>query len=80
MWFATQPSALWITRTTWSGLCARVVSIGPVKGDSPYYGNSEVRADVYTAAGEMRQRGAVISVPGTYKTWRQIVKPSWAAD
>jgi hypothetical protein len=78
MWFASQPQSLWITRTTWSNLCAKVTSIGEVKGPAPYYGNPEVRADMYNSSGQCTQRGTVISVPGTYKTWRQITEPSWA--
>lgn len=77
MWFATQPETLWITRTTWSNLCAKVVSIGEPKGAAPYYGNPEVKADIYNVAGQCIQRGAFISVPGTYKTWRQIFEPHW---
>lgn len=78
MWFAIQPAHLWITRTTWSNLCARVTSIGEVKGPAPYFGNPKVMADIYNGAGQCTQRGAVISVPGTYKTWRQISEPHWA--
>jgi hypothetical protein len=78
MWFATQPKNLWITRTTWSNMCAKVVSIGELRGGAPYYGNPEVKADIYNGAGQCTQRGAVISVPGTYKTWRQISEPHWA--
>jgi hypothetical protein len=78
MWFATQPKPLWITRTTWNSLCAQVVSVGEAKGPAPYYGNPQVFADIYTAGGVLKQRGSVISVPGTYKTWRQIAEPHWA--
>jgi hypothetical protein len=78
MWFSSQPNGLWITRITWSDLCAHVSFVGELKGDAPYYGNPEVRADIYTGAGQLKQRNSVISAPGTYKTWRQIAKPSWA--
>lgn len=78
MWFSVKPEPLWITRTTWNDLCARVTFVGEAKGGAPYYGNPEVRADIYTAGGYCKQRNSVISVPGTYKTWRQIVKPAWA--
>lgn len=78
MWFAVQPGPLWITRTTWNDLCARVISVDEAKGPAPYYGNPEVLADIYTAEGFLKQRGSVISAAGTYKTWRQIAEPYWA--
>lgn len=78
MWFVTQPETLWITRTTWANLCAKVTFVGEVKGPSPYYGNPVVKADVYNAAGQCTQCETDISAPGTYKTWRQISEPHWA--
>ena len=78
LWFAIQPEPLWITRTTWSNMCAHVTSVGEIKGPAPYYGNPEVRANIYNGSGQCTQRGALISVPGTYKTWRQISTPPWA--
>ena len=77
MWFASQPEPLWITRTTWASLCAKVTFVGEVKGPAPYYGNPTVKADIYNTAGQCTQRGADISAPGTYKTWRQISEPHW---
>lgn len=68
---------VWIRRTTWANLCARIKSVGPFKGAEPYYGNPEVRADIYTLNGSLHQANAVISAPGTYKTWRQIATPAW---
>ena len=80
MWFAIQPKPLWITRTTWANLYARVSSVGTVKGEAPYYGNPEVRADIYFSNGTLKQRNAEISAPGTYKTWRQIAELIWARN
>jgi hypothetical protein len=48
--------------------------------DTPYYGNPEVRADIYTLNGVLHQANAIIPVPGTYKTWRQIESPKWWAE
>lgn len=45
MWFGTQPGPLWITRTTWANLCAKVTVVGQAKGPAPYYGNPAVKAD-----------------------------------
>lgn len=75
MWFATQPEPLWITRTTWASMCAKVTFVGEASGPAPYYGNPVVKGDIYSASGQCTQHGAVISVPGTYKTWRQISDP-----
>lgn len=72
-----QPGGVWIRRTTWANLCARIKSVGPFKGPAPYYGNPEVRADIYTLNGDLHQTNVVIPVPGTYKTWRQIDTPAW---
>jgi len=68
---------LWITRTTWSNLCAKIKSVGEFTGPPPYFGNPEVLADIYTLNGRLQQADAVIPVPGTYKTWRQIPTPVW---
>jgi hypothetical protein len=69
----------WLRRTTWGNTCAQVTSVGPVKGPPPYYGNPTVVADTYDLqTGELKERGAKVAVPGTYKTWRQIDPPSWA--
>lgn len=68
----------WLRRTTWGNTCAQVTSVGPFKGPSPYYGNPVVTADIYDLlTGELKERGARVAVPGTYKTWRQIDPPSW---
>lgn len=78
MWFAVQPEPLWITRTTWANLCAKVTSVEKETAPAPYYGNPKVRADIYNSDGHCIQREAEISVPGTYKTWRQISQPDWS--
>ena len=78
MWFAAQREPLWITRTTWASMCAKVTFVGEATGPAPYYGNPNVKADIYNGAGQCTQRGVDISAPGTYKTWRQISEPHWA--
>lgn len=80
MWVASKehPGGLWITRTTWADMCAHVRSVGEFKGPAPYFGNPKVIGDLYTLGGHLKQVGFEISVPGTYKTWRQIAPPSWA--
>jgi hypothetical protein len=35
--------------------------------------------DVYSLDGTLRDSAAWLPVPGTYKTWRQIEAPHWAA-
>ncbi len=72
-----KPEGVWITRTTWPGLCARVTHVGELKGPPPYYGNPEVRADVYYPTGALKNRNFEITAPGTYKTWREIPAPPW---
>lgn len=69
---------LWLRRTTWGNTCAQVTSVGEFKGPPPYYGNPVVLADIYDlTTGELKQEGARIPVPGTFKTWRQIDPPTW---
>jgi len=71
----------WLRRTTWGNTCAQVVSVDDLNGPPPYYGNPVVLADIYDlVSGELKERGARLPVPGTYKTWRQIDPPPWAAD
>jgi hypothetical protein len=68
----------WLRRTTWGSTCAQVTSVGEFKGPPPHYGNPVVIADIYDLqTGELKQEGARIPVPGTYKTWRQIDPPTW---
>lgn len=70
----------WLRRTTWENTCAKVTSVGPFKGPPPYFGNPKVFADIYDLkTGALRERGARIPAPGTYKTWRQIDPPAWSA-
>jgi hypothetical protein len=71
----------WLRRTTWENTCARVTSVGDFKGPPPYFGNPLVLADIYNLqTGQLKERGAKIAVPGTYKTWRRIDPPAWAGD
>jgi hypothetical protein len=35
--------------------------------------------DVYTLDGQLKDEAAQLPVPGTYKTWRKIDTPAWAA-
>jgi hypothetical protein len=71
----------WVRRTTWEDSCARVTSIGPFKGPAPYYGNPIVLADFFDVqTAEMKDEGARLPVPGTYKTWRQMDPPIWARE
>lgn len=69
----------WLRRTTWRNTCAQVTSVGEFRGPPPYYGNPKVIADIYDLqTGDLKEQGARIPVPGTYKTWRQIEVPVWA--
>lgn len=79
MWAASseQPGGLWISRTTWSNMCAHITNVGEFKGTAPYFGNPKVFANLYSMQGQLKQTGAEITVPGTYKTWRQIPPPAW---
>jgi hypothetical protein len=68
----------WLQRTTWSNTCARVIEVGDIKGPPPYFGNPKVYAEIYDLrTGELKETGAKIPVPGTYKTWRMIDAPGW---
>ena len=72
-------AGFWVRRTTWEGSCARVVRVGAISGPPPYFGNPSVLMDVYALGGRMKDEAAELPVPGTYKTWRQIEPPGWAA-
>lgn len=75
----SQPG-FWLRRTTWGNSCARVTSVGPFTGPAPYYGNPKVHADIYDlTTGELREANARLPAAGTYKTWRLIDPPAWAA-
>lgn len=74
-------AGFWIRRTTWRKMCARIVSVGELRGPPPYYGNPAVHADVYDIEkGVLIERAAKLPSPGTYKTWRNIKSPDWAKD
>lgn len=69
----------WIRRTTWGDTCAKIVSVGPLTGPPPYFGNPKVHADIFNLrSGALKETGARIPAAGTYKTWRQIDPPAWA--
>jgi len=69
----------WLRRTTWGNTCAQVTSVGEFSGPPPYYGSPTVFADIFDLrTGTLKDKGAKISAPGTYKTWRLISPPAWA--
>ncbi len=71
----------WIGRTTWGNTIARVISVGPLKGPAPYFGNPEVVARVYDIhTGAVKDERFVITTAGTYKTWFRAEAPEWAWD
>lgn len=78
MFVAHGGAGFWVRRTTWGNSCARVVRVGALNGPPPYYGNPSVIMDVYGLDGTLKDAGAQLPVPGTYKTWRQIDAPDWA--
>lgn len=80
MFVAHGGAGFWVRRTTWGGTCARVVRVGALTGPPPYFGNPSVIMDVYGLDGTLRDAGAQLPVPGTYKTWRQIDAPEWATS
>ena len=69
----------WLRRTTWANTGACVISVGPLAGSPPYFGNPKVCADIFDlSTGALKEAGARLPVPGTYKTWRLIHRPEWA--
>jgi len=71
----------WLRRTTWGNSCAQIVSVGALKGPPLYYGNPEVRADIFDLeTGAVKERSAQLPACGTYKTWRLIDAPPWASE
>jgi hypothetical protein len=79
MWMTSRDNAegVWLTRTTWPGVCVRVTSVGEIKGPSPFFGNPKVLGDLYDMDGTLKQSGVSLPMPGTSKTWRQIPAPAW---
>ena len=70
----------WLTRTTWNSKCARVLTVGDLKGPAPYFGNPKVHAALYDSrTGALISRRIEITAAGTYKTWRQVPTPQWWA-
>ena len=52
--------------------------VGDFTGPPPYFGNPKVYAEIYDLrTGALKETGAKIPVPGTYKTWRMIDAPGW---
>lgn len=79
MYFEGNQEELWLTRTSWVNLCAKVMVVGQPSATGPYFGNPSVYADLYFAdTGVLKQKLFEITAAGTYKTWRQIEKPRWA--
>lgn len=78
MFIANGGPGFWIRRTTWGGTIARIIRAGTFTKPSPYYGNPSVLMDVYGLDGDLKDGLTVVSVPGTYKTWRRIEAPLWA--
>jgi hypothetical protein len=70
----------WVRRTTWDGSIARVVRLGEFTGPPPYFGSPSVLMDVYSLSGELRDEAAQLPAAGTYKTWRLVDAPEWAAS
>ncbi|NTZ43193.1 hypothetical protein G7A66_08830 [Altererythrobacter sp. SALINAS58] len=79
MYVAHGKAGFWLRRTTWDATCAKVVAVGELSGCPPYYGNPPVLADIYSLDGKLKEELARIPASGTYKTWRQIAPPDWAA-
>lgn len=76
-----EQTGFWLRRTTWDNTCAKVTSVGPLTGPPPYYGNPKVFGDIFELkSGKLKEVGARIPVPGTYKSWRRIDAPAWAQD
>ena len=72
-------AGFWVTRTTWGNTVAHIVGIAPATAPAPYFGSPSVVMDVYSANGAVKDELARLSTAGTYKTWRNIVPPEWAA-
>lgn len=70
----------WVRRTTWGGTYARIVGIRPFTKDGPYFGSPSTVMDVYGLDGQLKDALAAVPVAGTYKTWRLIEPPAWAAS
>jgi hypothetical protein len=79
MMVANGGPGFWVRRTTWDATCARVIGNGPFTMPAPYFGNPPIVMDVYDLQGRLKDGLAKMPVPGTFKTWRKIPEPSWAA-
>lgn len=63
----------------WGNTVARVVGAGAFTAGHPYYGNPSVLMDVYGDDGVPKDVLSAVPVAGTYKTWRLVSAPDWAA-
>lgn len=79
MFMSHGEAGFWVRRITWETICARVVRVGEITGPAPYFGNPSVLMDVYTLDGRLKSEVEQLPVPGTFKTWREIEAPAWAA-
>lgn len=71
----------WVRRTTWGNTIAKIIYVGEFSGRAPYYGNPEVRVDVYDIhTGVLKDKNFLIETAGTYKTWRWVQPPEWSGE
>lgn len=74
-------TGFWLWRITWGNTIAKVTTVPELTGRHPYYNDAEIRADIYDIhTGALKEKDAVIPVPGTFKTWRMAQPPSWSTD
>jgi hypothetical protein len=60
-----EQTGFWLTRATWGNTIAQMTSVGAFTGPPPYYGNPEVRADIYDLhSGALKEPRVKVPVPG----------------
>ena len=56
----------WVRRNTWGNSIARITHVAPLSTPAPYYGNPEVRVDLYNIhSKEIEQENMALSCAGT---------------
>ena len=81
MYISNNGVDFWVVRRTWRNAVARVTHVTPLDNHAraPYYGNPEVKMDLYTYdTGQLREENISLSCPGT-SSYCEFDTETWPA-